>query len=201
MSGSYYQRTKTSNALFMKLVLFGPPGAGKGTQATKISNHYNIAHLSTGDIFRSAIKNQTPLGKEVKSILDSGDLVPDQTVVDLVAEELKKETYKYGYILDGFPRTVAQAEAFDKLLQEQSDSIDAFISLNVPEEELIKRILSRGEGRSDDTEEGVKRRLQVYHEETRPVKEYYEKSDLVFNIEGVGSVEEIFGRIKSVLNK
>lgn len=186
---------------FMKLVLFGPPGAGKGTQASKISAHYNISHLSTGDIFRNAIKNETPLGKEVKSILDSGELVPDQTVVDLVAEELKKESYKSGYILDGFPRTVAQAEAFDSLLEKQNDSIDAFISLNVPEDELIKRILSRGEDRSDDTEEGVKRRLQVYHEETRPVKEYYEKSGVVFNIEGVGSVEEIFGRIKSVLDK
>ncbi|MEX0890040.1 MAG: adenylate kinase [Balneolaceae bacterium] len=185
----------------MKLVLFGPPGAGKGTQASKISAHYNIAHLSTGDIFRSAIKNETSLGKEVKSILDSGELVPDQTVVDLVAEELKKESYKSGYILDGFPRTVAQAEAFDSLLEKQNDSIDAFISLNVPEDELIKRILSRGEGRSDDTEEGVKRRLQVYHKETRPVKEYYEKSGVVFNIEGVGSVEEIFSRIKSVLDK
>lgn len=184
----------------MKLVLFGPPGAGKGTQASKISEHYNIAHLSTGDIFRNAIKNETPLGQEVKSILDSGELVPDQTVVDLVAEELKKESYKSGYILDGFPRTVAQAEAFDRLLEKQNDSIDAFISLNVPETELIKRILSRGEGRSDDTEEGVKKRLQVYHEETRPVKEYYEKSGVVFNIEGVGNVEEIFGRIKSVLD-
>lgn len=184
----------------MKVILFGAPGAGKGTQASLIREHYDIPHLSTGDIFRSAIKNETPLGVKVKSILDSGELVPDKTVVDLVAEELEKPAYKEGYILDGFPRTVQQAESFDKLLDNKGSEIDAFIALTVPKEELIKRILSRGEGRSDDTEEGIRKRLNVYEEETRPVKSYYEEKGLVHEVEGTGSIEEIFSRIKTLLD-
>ncbi len=121
-------------------------------------------------------------------------------MVDLVADELSKEKYEDGYILDGFPRTVAQAEAFDSFLKENNDSLDAFISLSVPEEELIKRILSRGEGRSDDTEEKVKTRLKVYRQETKPVLEHYQKQDKVQEIDGMGSIEEIFERIKDALN-
>ncbi|MDR9419858.1 adenylate kinase [Gracilimonas sp.] len=184
----------------MNIILFGPPGAGKGTQAKKLQDEYNIPHLSTGDIFRAAIKNKTPLGVKVKSILDSGELVPDETVVDLVADELKKEKYKDGYILDGFPRTVVQAKAFDEFLNENDDELDAFISLTVPEEELIKRILSRGEDRSDDTEEKIKTRLEVYREETQPVMNYYEKQGKVQKIDGLGSIDEIFNGIKEVLN-
>lgn len=184
----------------MNIILFGPPGAGKGTQAKKLQNEFNIPQLSTGDIFRSAIKNETPLGVEVKSILDNGELVPDETVVDLVADELSKEKYEDGYILDGFPRTVTQAKAFDSFLEENNDSLDAFISLTVPEEELIKRILSRGEGRSDDTEEKVKTRLNVYKKETKPVLEYYQKQDKVQEIDGLGTIDEIFNRIKDALN-
>jgi adenylate kinase len=185
----------------MNIILFGPPGAGKGTQASLIEKNYQIPHLSTGQIFRDAINNETELGKKVKSILDSGDLVPDQTVVDLVAEEIKKDQYANGYILDGFPRTVAQAKAFDNILDNQDDSIDAFIFLKVPEKELVKRILSRQEGRSDDTEEGVKKRLDVYNNETRPVKEYYEENGTVYEIDGTGTIDEIFSRIQSVLDK
>lgn len=184
----------------MKIILFGPPGAGKGTQASRIRDHYKIAHLSTGDIFRSAIKNETELGKRVKGILDAGDLVPDQTVVDLVAEELNKPAYMNGYILDGFPRTVAQARAFDSLLSGEGSSVDAFLTLEVPEEELIRRILSRGEDRSDDTEEGVKRRLEVYNKETRPVKEHYKESGAYYEITGTGSIDEIFRRIQEKLD-
>lgn len=185
----------------MKVILFGPPGAGKGTQAALIRDHYAIPHISTGDIFREAIRNETELGKQVKSILDSGELVSDQIVVDLVAEELKKEEYRNGYILDGFPRTVGQAEAFDRILQSRNDSIDAFMSLEVPREELTRRILSRGEGRTDDTPEGVEKRLQVYENETRPVKEFYEKQGRVREIDGVGTIEEIFGRIRDTLDQ
>lgn len=183
----------------MNIILFGPPGAGKGTQAKLLQDEFNIPHLSTGDIFRAAIKNKTPLGVKVKSILDSGELVPDETVVDLVADELSKEKYQDGYILDGFPRTVAQAKAFDEFLDKNDDSLDAFISLSVPEEELIKRILSRGEGRTDDTEEKVKTRLQVYQNETKPVMDYYDKQGKVQEIDGLGSIEEIFDRIKNAL--
>lgn len=185
----------------MKIILFGPPGAGKGTQAAMIRDHYRTPHISTGDLFRKAIRDKTSLGKKVKNILDSGDLVSDQTVVDLVADEISKEQYRNGYILDGFPRTVAQAESFDQILSEKNDSIDAFIFLQVPEDELVKRILSRGEGRSDDNEEGVKKRLSVYHKETKPVKDHYEKRGLVFEVNGIGTVEEIFARIQSVLEK
>ncbi|SMO63528.1 adenylate kinase [Gracilimonas mengyeensis] len=184
----------------MNIILFGPPGAGKGTQAKLLQDEYSIPHLSTGDIFRSAIKNKTPLGVKVKSILDAGELVPDQTVVDLVADELNKEKYQEGYILDGFPRTVVQAEAFDDFLEKNDDNLDAFISLTVPEEELIKRILSRGEGRSDDTEEKIKTRLEVYREETKPVLDHYEEQDKVREINGQGSIDEIFNRIKAVLD-
>ncbi len=183
----------------MRIIIFGPPGAGKGTQANLIKEEYNVPHLSTGEIFRSAIKNETELGKKVSSILDAGELVPDETVVALVEEELKKPEYDKGYILDGFPRTVPQAEAFDHFLTEKGTSLDAFLMLDVPEDELIRRILSRGEGRSDDTEEKVKTRLDVYWKETMPVQKHYEKQDLVKKIDGVGSVEEIFNRIKSAL--
>lgn len=185
----------------MRLIIFGPPGAGKGTQAKNISKEYNIPHLSTGEIFRSAIKNETPLGKEVKSILDSGDLVPDEKVVALVEEELKDAKYDDGYILDGFPRTVPQAKAFDDILKKKNKKLDAFIVLEVPEEELVDRILSRGEGRSDDTPEKIKNRLDVYWKETQPVLNYYKKQDVVKKIDGVGSINEIFDRIKEALPK
>lgn len=185
----------------MKLILFGPPGAGKGTQAKKISSHYNIPHLSTGNIFRSNIKNKTELGKKVKSILDNGELVPDETVVDLVVDELQNDKYDDGYILDGFPRTIPQAEALDEYLSSKGTSIDVFLNLEVPEQELIGRILSRAEGRSDDTPEKIKTRLNVYHKQTAPVLNHYEKQGRVKGIDGVGSIEDIFGRIRQVLDK
>ncbi|HKL18205.1 MAG TPA: adenylate kinase [Halalkalibaculum sp.] len=185
----------------MRIIIFGPPGAGKGTQAKLIKEEYDIPHLSTGEIFRTAIKNGTDLGKKVKSILDAGDLVPDETVVNLVEEELKKSRYDDGYVLDGFPRTVAQAEAFDEILDAKGVALDAFLMLKVPEKELIKRILSRGEGRSDDTEEGVKNRLNVYWEETQPVLDYYKGQEVVKEVYGVGSIEEIFSRIKKALSE
>ncbi|HET8865413.1 MAG TPA: adenylate kinase [Gracilimonas sp.] len=185
----------------MNIILFGPPGAGKGTQAKKLQNEYSIPHLSTGDIFRAAIKNKTPLGVKVKSILDSGELVPDETVVDLVADELSNEKYQDGYILDGFPRTVVQAKAFDAFLAKNNDSLDAFIFLSVPEEELVKRILSRGEGRADDTVEKVKTRLSVYRKETEPVMNHYKDQGKVQKIDGMGSIDEIFERIKAALDQ
>lgn len=184
----------------MRIIIFGPPGAGKGTQANRISEEYGIPHLSTGEIFRTAIKNETPLGKEVKAILDAGNLVPDNKVVGLVKEELKKPKYADGYVLDGFPRTVAQAQAFDNILAENDEELTAFLQLQVPEQELIDRIMSRGEGRSDDTKEGIKNRLRVYEEETEPVLAHYRKKGAVEEIDGVGSIDEIFERITRVVN-
>ena len=183
----------------MNLILFGPPGAGKGTQAKKLVEYFEIPHLSTGDIFRENIQNQTPLGKKVKSILDEGELVPDKTVVEIVASELDKDDYDDGVILDGFPRTVGQAEALDEYLEANNKKIDALITLEVPEKELVNRILNRGEGRSDDTPEKIKTRLQVYKKETEPVLNYYKKQDVVEEINGVGEVDEIFQRIKEAV--
>jgi adenylate kinase len=185
----------------MKLILFGPPGAGKGTQAKKISSHYSIPHLSTGNIFRYNIKNETELGKKVKSILDAGELVPDETVVDLVVDELQNDKYSNGYILDGFPRTIPQSVALDKYLDSQDTGIDLFLTLAVPQEELINRILSRGEGRSDDTPEKIKTRLEVYYNETEPVLNYYKKQEIVEKVDGMGSIKDIFSRLQTVLDR
>ena len=183
----------------MNIILFGPPGAGKGTQAEKMISHFNLPHLSTGNIFRENIKNKTTLGKKVTSILDAGELVPDKIVVELVADELGKEKYDKGVILDGFPRTVKQAEELDTYMNQNGKKIDSFVTLTVPEEELINRILSRGQGRSDDTPEKIKTRLQVYRDETEPVLNHYQNQHVVKEIDGVGSIDEIFGRIKTAL--
>lgn len=184
----------------MNIILFGPPGAGKGTQAEKLINHFQIPHLSTGNIFRENIKNETPLGKKVKSILDEGKLVSDETVIELVEDELNKNKYEDGVVLDGFPRTVVQAEALDSYFKNKGSQVDAFVTLSVPEEELVNRILSRGEGRSDDTPEKIKTRLKIYHDETAPVLSYYEQKGIVKVIDGLGSIEEIFERTLKALS-
>jgi len=173
----------------MRLIIFGPPGAGKGTQALHISGEYGIPHLSTGAIFRSAIRNETPLGKEVKSLLDAGDLVPDDKVVALVKKELQQQKYNHGYVLDGFPRTVPQASALDNILQKKDESLDALLRLEVPQVELINRILDREDDRTDDTPEKIKNRLNIYREKTQPVLDYYQQQNLVKEVDGVGSIE------------
>lgn len=183
----------------MRTIIFGPPGAGKGTQASLIKDTFNIPHLSTGEVFRTAIENETGLGKQVSGILDAGKLVSDETVTKLVEEELSKPKYAEGYILDGFPRTLAQAEALDHFLAANNNSLNACLHLKVPEEELIKRILSRGEGRSDDTHEKVKTRLEVYRNQTSPVLQHYKKQNALKTVDGLGSIEEVFERIKKAL--
>ncbi len=184
----------------MQIIIFGPPGAGKGTQAKLIQQYFNIPQLSTGELFRNAIKNQTELGKKVKSILDAGDLVPDEIVVDLVITTIRQPKYENGYILDGFPRTIKQAELYDELLLKDNKELDAFISLEVPKEELIKRIKNREEGRDDDTPEKIKRRIEVYERQTFPVKEYYRDKGKLCEIDGIGTIEEIHQRIRDVLD-
>lgn len=179
----------------MRIILFGPPGAGKGTQAKLLEESLNVPQLSTGDMFRSAIKNQTPLGLKVKSIMDSGNLVSDEVVVEMVQETIAKSEYAKGYILDGFPRTVAQAEAFDALLADRGEKVDAFVAMEVPEDELVSRLVNRGQGREDDTPEKIKVRLKVYEQETAPVMEHYSKKGMFKSVNGLGTVEEIQQRL------
>lgn len=183
----------------MNIILFGPPGAGKGTQAKLIESNLGLPQLSTGDIFRSNIKNQTELGRKVKAIMDSGQLVGDDVVVELVEDALNKPEYANGYILDGFPRTVAQAEALDRILRSKGQKVDAFIALEVDDAILVDRLLHRGEGRSDDTEEKIRIRLEVYKNETAPVLEHYRSLGASHSVSGVGTIDEIFDRLRAII--
>jgi adenylate kinase len=179
------------------LVLFGPPGSGKGTQSTLIIEKYNLEHVSTGDILRKEVSNGTPLGLEAKKFMDAGALVPDEVVIGMIGSKLDENPLAKGYIFDGFPRTVAQADALDKLLEFKKAPINLVLSLEVPEEELITRLVARGKdsGRSDDNEETARKRYQEYLAKTAPVAAYYEEQEKLIILKGVGSVEEIFHSI------
>lgn len=177
------------------LILFGPPGSGKGTQSEKLIEKYKFKHLSTGDLLRSEIAQQTPLGMEAKSLMDKGQLVPDEVVIGMISTALDANKGVNGFLFDGFPRTTAQAEALDKLLDFNKTSIGVVLFLQVPQEELISRMVNRAKtsGRSDDADENVQRnRLAIYSRDTLPVASHYQKSDKVVEIEGVGSVDDIF---------
>lgn len=177
------------------LILFGPPGSGKGTQSEKLIEKYKFKHLSTGDLLRSEIAQQTPLGMEAKSLMDKGQLVPDEVVIGMISTALDANKGVNGFLFDGFPRTTAQAEALDKLLDFNKTSIGVVLFLQVPQEELINRMVNRAKtsGRSDDADENVQRkRLEVYTRDTLPVASHYRKSDKVVEIEGVGTVDDIF---------
>jgi adenylate kinase len=186
----------------MNIILFGPPGVGKGTQAERIRDHYNLHHISTGDILRAAVKDGTKLGLEAKKYMDAGELVPDTVIIGLVREVLVADQQNgKGFLLDGFPRTVAQAEALDKLFGELAISGVRIVVLNAPEDELVTRLVKRGQesGRSDDTAETIRHRLVVYHQQTKPVQDYYTKSRALDMVNGLGEIEEITERIKAVL--
>ncbi len=182
----------------LNIVLFGPPGAGKGTQSEKIVEKYNLVHLATGDLLRAEIANGTELGLEAKKLMDKGELVPDEVVIGMIRSRLESNTEAAGFIFDGFPRTKAQARALDDLLKEEGTSIDVMLALDVEEEELVKRLLKRGEdsGRSDDQDrETIQNRIREYEKKTAPLKEYYEEQGKFISIPGVGSIDDIFGRI------
>ncbi len=188
----------------VNLILFGPPGSGKGTQAAKLVEKYNLLHISTGDLFRYEMGNDTPLGKEAKSYIEKGELVPDEVTVGMLRNKVEANPDVQGYIFDGFPRTIAQSEALDKLMAEKDTAISALLMLDVPDEEIIKRILERGKtsGRADDLDETIiQNRIDVYKSETSPVFDYYGKQDKAEKVDGVGSIEEIFDRLCASVDK
>ena len=178
----------------LNLVLFGPPGAGKGTQAARLVEKYHLVHLSTGDIFRSNIKEGTNLGQLAKSYIDKGALVPDEVTIGMLEAEVNSNSNAKGFIFDGFPRTSAQAEALDDFLSSKGTQVSSMLALEVDENELITRLLERGKssGRADDQDTSIiKNRIQVYEDETAVLKTYYANQNKFFGIEGVGSIESI----------
>ena len=214
----------------MRIIMLGAPGAGKGTQAKKITARYSIPHISTGDIFRANIKNGTELGKKAKTYMDQGLLVPDELVVDLVVDRVNQEDCANGYVLDGFPRTIPQAEALDKALTEMGQSIDYAINVEVPDENIVQRMSGRRacvncgatyhivyaptkkenvcdtcEGelilRDDDKPETVQKRLNVYHEQTQPLIDYYTEQDKLVEVDGTIDIEKVFDSIVKILGE
>lgn len=214
----------------MRLLFLGPPGAGKGTQSEFICRDFNIKQISTGDILRAHRNKETTLGKRAQEYMDKGELVPDSIIIDMIREELQKPNYQNGFLLDGFPRTIAQAEALDSLLGSLNTKLDGVLVLEVPNEELIKRLTARrtcricgkiyhlitkppkvngkcdidgGElyQRTDDNEETVRNRLTVYENQTKPLIKYYSQFNIVYKIDGIGKIEDIYKRIKKVLKQ
>ena len=188
----------------LNIVIFGAPGSGKGTQSDKLIEHYNLFHISTGDVLRDNIRRGTELGQIAKGFIDQGQLVPDELIIDILAQVLdeNKERASEGVIFDGFPRTIPQAEALEHLLADRGTHVDAVVGLEVPEEELIKRILLRGKmsGRSDDNEDTARKRLETYHNQTSPLKAYYQEQGKYRAINGLGSIDGIFELIKEALD-
>lgn len=182
----------------MRAVLLGPPGAGKGTQAALIQERVNVPHISTGDLLRRAVAERTPLGVKVKDYMDRGDLVPDDLVVGLIEERLAKDR-RGAFLLDGFPRNVAQAKTLERLLTERGMKLEHVISLTVPREELVKRMLGRG--RTDDNEETIRSRLLVYEEETAPLCDFYRRRSILREVDGTGSREAILENILDTLRQ
>ncbi len=213
----------------MDIILLGPPGSGKGTQAKMIADKYKVKHISTGDILRENVRNGTSLGVEAKKFMDAGKLVPDTLLIDIIKDRLAKPDVKAGWMLDGYPRTIPQAEALDKILPSLGQKIDVVLNVDVPDQELIKRVTGRrmckcgttyhvqfnppkvpGKcdacgadlyQRQDDTEETVKQRLQAYHTQTQPLIDYYTKRGIVATVIGVGDIKAIFDKITKVLDK
>lgn len=188
----------------MNIILFGPPGSGKGTQAKKLADKYGWVHISTGDLFRYEMGNDTPLGLKAKSYIEKGELVPDVVTVGMLKNKVNSSEGAKGFIFDGFPRTVAQAEALDAFLDEKGTQVDALIALDVEEEEIVQRLLERGKtsGRPDDNDESIIRnRIAVYHEETQPVYNHYAKKGISKKVNGLGGIEHIFGRLCATINR
>ena len=188
----------------LNIVIFGAPGSGKGTQSENLIAHYELFHISTGDVLRDHIKRGTDLGKTAKEFIDQGQLIPDELMIGILAQVIddNKEAAKKGVIFDGFPRTIPQAKALETLLNERGTSVTAVVGLEVPEEELIDRLVKRGQmsGRSDDNEETIKKRLAVYHNQTSPLQEFYKEKGLYKAIKGTGTIDGIFEDIKTAID-
>lgn len=185
----------------MRIVILGPPGAGKGTQAAKIAADYGIPAISTGDIFRANIKNETELGLQVKEVLASGGYVTDEITNAIVRDRLFEDDAEQGFLLDGYPRTAAQVEALDAILAEHDHALDVVLELTVDEDAVVDRLLKRAEtdGRSDDTEEVIRERQAIYRRETAPLTDVYGQRGLLVQVDGMGSVDEVFDRISKAL--
>ena len=186
----------------LNVVILGAPGSGKGTQSEKLINEYGLFHISTGDVLREQIAKGTELGKTADSYISKGQLIPDDLMVDILAHVLDShEECKKGVIFDGFPRTIAQAEALTRMLAERQAQVDVVLGLEVEEQELIDRLLKRGQvsGRSDDNLETIQKRLDVYHSQTKPLKDFYQEENKYRAIPGMGSIDDIFENIKSVI--
>ncbi len=181
----------------LNIVLFGPPGSGKGTQAEKLIDRYNLVHISTGDLLRSEVAQETTLGLEAKKIMEAGDLVPDEIVIGMMRKKLEEFREGPGFIFDGFPRTVEQARQLRKLLTDYDERVSVVISLQVPRDELVKRLIRRGEecGRADDNEQTINNRIDVYEKQTVPVTYFYDSMKKHCPVDGVGSKDDIFERI------
>ena len=186
----------------LNIVIFGAPGSGKGTQSELIIKEYGLDHISTGDVLRSEIKNETELGQIAKGFIEKGQLVPDELIVDMLAKVLDSKENSKGVIFDGFPRTIPQAKALKEMLNKRGTDVSVMLNLQVEEEELINRLLERGKisGRSDDNLETIKSRLEVYHNQTAPLADYYVGEGQHVVIKGMGTIEEIFGRIKEAVD-
>lgn len=187
----------------LNLILFGPPGAGKGTQADFLIENFRLVHLSTGDLLRCEIEAQSTLGKEAKKFMDKGELVPDEIVIGMIKNKLNANQHAEGFIFDGFPRTVEQAKVLDQLLEENQTPVNGMLCLEVEKEELVSRLLNRGKtsGRSDDQDVSViENRIAVYHKKTAPLKEYYAAQNKHFAIDGMGTIDEIAGRLRNTVS-
>ena len=185
------------------IIIFGPPGSGKGTQSTKLAEKYGLTHISTGDIFRSEIKAKSPLGLRVQSIIENGELVSDELLVDLLRSAMQKHPGTEGFLFDGYPRTIQQAHDLEGLLTELNGSVNVVLALDVYDDELMERLLKRAqlEGRKDDTVEVISNRLNVYHSQTKPLMAHYDQQGKMKSVHGVGTIEEIFNRLCEKIDK
>lgn len=185
------------------IIIFGPPGSGKGTQSIKLAEKYNLTHISTGDIFRAEIKAGSELGLRVKHVIESGELVSDELLVDLLRSAMQKHPGTEGFLFDGYPRTIQQAHDLEQLLKEVGGQVNIVLALDVHDDELMDRLLKRAriEGRKDDTQEVISNRLEVYHSQTKPLMDHYAAQGKMESVDGIGSIEEIFNRLCEKISK